>query len=653
MTSPSLTLLNLLRRNLPLALPLLILSPSVSAQYEERLFEAGSGRPGVDVSGRSLKNKRVRAVHSDDVSDSGGTADLLKRDPFLAYQLGRNLNFREFRLSHGVMGVKTGDLSNGVSNLGGPMPDGSTAKITRNNHLSCSSCHNLPQGNPGGGTNFHKDSGFGRQAPHYYGAGLVEMVALQIRQELLLQVDTDGDGWVSAAEAQAAPSGIYADPGTSPKLSFGSPKLSGGNTGSPSFNNIIRVWYVDEDGVVVPQATEIDGVAAFGYNFSVMIWGWGQGVGRSALNPTNRAFLWDPLNAHSGLEAYDPSSTEDPDGDGVSVPTQSGAIQFPATHNPPDRGNNLSPLGFSTDDPDSDGILNEITEGDLDYGEWFMLHLPQPAYGGTRGSYQDGVALMRSMGCTSCHTPNWTLRPKGQGYDGDRRVFELAVDWNNRAGRLEGKLRDLSRRDANGDMEPAGRGYLIRGVFSDFRHHDMGEGFAEVDFGGNKNTVWRTPPLWGVGTGFPWGHDGQSLTLEDVILRHGGDAQSSRDAFVAATPQQQNALLRFLSKNCLYDIESLPADIDGDGSISTNFVVQGVDTGTERFNAEWLFRVPLKIQGMFQNTDGVFIRSFAPMNRVEAYAEDLPFRIDTDGDCWPDVMDACPTTPGLRDGCNN
>jgi len=635
------------------SLALLLFTGDATAQYEERLFEAGSGLPGVDVSGRSLKNRRARAIHSDDVNDSGATSDLFKRDPFLAYQLGRNLNFREFRLSHGVMGVKTGDLSSGVSNLGGPMPDGTTAKITRNNHLSCSSCHNLPQGNPGGGTNFHKDSGFGRQAPHYYGSGLVEMIALQIRAELLSQLDSNTDGWVSVAEAQAAPAEVYADPGTTPKLSFGSPKLDAGTTGSPSFNNIIRVWYVDGNGQHLPQASSVDGIAAVGYNFSVVVWGWGQGVGRSALNPTNRAFLWDPLNAHSGLEAFDPSSTEDPDGDGVSLPTQSGAVQFPATHNPPDSGKNVSPLGFSLDDPDGDGILNEISEGDLDYGEWFMLHLPQPAFAGTRNSYAAGAALMRSLGCTSCHTPNWRLRQRSQTYDGDRRLFELAVQWDASQGRLEGELLDLSTTDANGDLEAAGGSYLIKGVFSDFRHHDMGEGFAEVDFGGNVNTVWRTPPLWGVGTGFPWGHDGQSLTLEDVILRHGGAAQSSRDAFVAASVQDQNALLRFLSKNCLYDIESLPADIDGDGAISSNFMVQGMDTGTERFNAEWLFRVPLKIQGMYQNTDGDFVRSFAGTNRLEAYGEDLPFRVDQDHDGWPDVIDNCPTTPGFKDGCSN
>ena len=82
-------------------------------------------------------------------------------------------------------------------------------------------------------------------------------------------------------------------------------------------------------------------------------------------------------------------------------------------------------------------------------------------------------------------------------------------------------------------------------------------------------------------------------------------------------------------------------------------MVQGMDTGTERFNAERLFRVPLKIQGMYQNTDGDFVRSFAGVNRLEAYGEDLPFRVDQDHDGWPDVIDDCPTTPGFKDGGNN
>ena len=84
------------------------------------------------------------------------------------------------------------------------MPDGTTAKITANNQTSCLGCHNLPPGNPGGGTNFSKDSGRGRNAPHYYGSGIVEMLAIQAREDLLAQLDTDASGWISAAEASAA-----------------------------------------------------------------------------------------------------------------------------------------------------------------------------------------------------------------------------------------------------------------------------------------------------------------------------------------------------------------------------------------------------------------------------------------------------------------
>ena len=40
-----------------------------------------------------------------------------------------------------------------------------------------------------------------------------------------------------------------------------------------------------------------------------------------------------------------------------------------------------------------------------------------------------------------------------------------------------------------------------------------------------------TTPLWGVGTTAPYGHDGRSINLNEVILRHGGEAQRARDAF--------------------------------------------------------------------------------------------------------------------------
>ncbi len=626
-----------------------LLSGAATAQYAERPDPAGSGRASVDVSGRSIKNPRVRAIHSDDPTQAGGTADLFEHDPFLAYQLGRNINFREFRERDGVFTTK-------ISDLGGPMPDGTTAKITANNQVSCSGCHNLPQGNPGGGVTFHKDSGFGRNSPHYYGAGIMEMLAIQTRTKMMRQLDTNGDGWIHANEANNHGPSIAVRPSTfALPISYGDPRLSSGTTGSPSLNNIFRVWYVDANGQVVDGATQVDGTTTVGYNFEMVVWGWGQGVGRSALNPTNRAFLWDPFNAHGGLQAYDPSTNDDPDGDGVSEPTLAGAIQFPATHRAPDAGNNIDARGFSRDDPDGDGHLSEISEGDLDVGEWFMLNAPRPAFAGSPWEFNVGVQALTYLGCTTCHTPNWYIEARDTDpnephpFAGDRRFIDLLVTWDSLENKLKGNLLHLYDRNGE-DYNRRFGAFPVYGLFSDLRHHEMGEGFKEVDFGGNMNTTWRTPPLWGVGSGFPWGHDGQSLTLDHVIRRHGGAALASRRAYEQTTPWLRTFVVDFLTKLQLYDVESLPADIDGDGAIASDFAVAGKQTGVERFNAEWLFRTPLQIQGAYTNTDGATIRSFAGVNVHAAYGLGLPLRMDSDLDGWPDVWDAAPQTPGYRDG---
>ena len=48
-----------------------------------------------------------------------------------------------------------------------------------------------------------------------------------------------------------------------------------------------------------------------------------------------------------------------------------------------------------------------------------------------------------------------------------------------------------------------------------------------------------TTPLWGVGTTAPYGHDGRSINLKEVILRHGGEAQAARNAFAALSSQDE------------------------------------------------------------------------------------------------------------------
>ena len=69
-----------------------------------------------------------------------------------------------------------------------------------------------------------------------------------------------------------------------------------------------------------------------------------------------------------------------------------------------------------------------------------------------------------------------------------------------------------------------GRDKLIH-PFSDFLLHNVGTGDGIVQNGGpsTRNKL-RTPPLWGVRTRNQLMHDGQSLTFNNAILRHGGEA---------------------------------------------------------------------------------------------------------------------------------
>jgi CxxC motif-containing protein (DUF1111 family) len=90
-------------------------------------------------------------------------------------------------------------------------------------------------------------------------------------------------------------------------------------------------------------------------------------------------------------------------------------------------------------------------------------------------------------------------------------------------------------------------------AYTDLLLHDLGEGLADgrPDYRAGPRD-WRTPPLWGIGLGArvngneAYLHDGRARTLTEAILWHGGEAQPSRDLFVAMRRQDRDALLAFL-----------------------------------------------------------------------------------------------------------
>ena len=94
----------------------------------------------------------------------------------------------------------------------------------------------------------------------------------------------------------------------------------------------------------------------------------------------------------------------------------------------------------------------------------------------------------------------------------------------------------------------------------------------------------------------------------------------------------------------------MPCDVNGDGRICDSLIVAGRETGIERFNPEWLFRMPGKIEGRILNVRGQSVISAALTNVREAYALDSPLLADRDADTFPDAIDPKPEQPGFRDG---
>jgi CxxC motif-containing protein (DUF1111 family) len=90
--------------------------------------------------------------------------------------------------------------------------------------------------------------------------------------------------------------------------------------------------------------------------------------------------------------------------------------------------------------------------------------------------------------------------------------------------------------------------------YSDFLLHDMGALGDGIVQGMATENEFRTPPLWGMRPRAEVGllHDARATggtiaqNVRDAIAAHAGEAQASRDAYLALAPAQQDQLVAFL-----------------------------------------------------------------------------------------------------------
>ena len=73
----------------------------------------------------------------------------------------------------------------------------------------------------------------------------------------------------------------------------------------------------------------------------------------------------------------------------------------------------------------------------------------------------------------------------------------------------------------------------------------------------------------------PYGHDGRSINLTEVILRHGGEAQAERNAFASLALEYQNVVLDFLNSLVLFPPDDTASNLDPGNPSAANFPQAG------------------------------------------------------------------------------
>ena len=104
--------------------------------------------------------------------------------------------------------------------------------------------------------------------------------------------------------------------------------------------------------------------------------------------------------------------------------------------------------------------------------------------------------------------------------------------------------------------------FLVKNIFTDFKRHDLGPNFHERNYDGTLQKEFLTTPLWGVGSTSPYGHDGRSINLKEVILRHGGEALASAQAFANLSERNQEKVIAFLNSLVLFPPDDTASNLN-------------------------------------------------------------------------------------------
>jgi di-heme oxidoreductase (putative peroxidase) len=450
-----------------------------------------------------------------DVMTEGSSIYLINRDPFRSIRRGRQLFQRKFTRLQGQGANEkdgVGDINSDIA-IGAGLSD------------SCALCHGRPRGSAGTGGNVvtRPDS---RDAGHLFGLGLKEMLADEISTDLR-----------STRDLAVTMSQQRKHPVTLKLISKG--VHYGTITGNPDGSvDSTKIEGVDSDLRVKPFFAE-------GSTISI------------------REFVAGALHNEMGLEA-----SSDPD---LLTASAGGRVVTPA-------GMVLDGTKDKFSAPPAPDAQNgnEVDPAIVDHLEFYLLNYFKPGHGQPSAGADHGRRVFQRLGCSSCHVANMTINH-------DRRVADLETVYDPSRGIFNSLFatatplfRDVDDGSGQSHLKiPAGNPFVVQDIFTDFKRHDLGPSFYERNWDGTLQTRFLTRALWGVGSTGPYGHDGRSMTLNDVILRHGGEAQVSRDAYAALRSHEQIELQTFLNSLVLFPPDDTASNLDPGDPTKPNFPQYG------------------------------------------------------------------------------
>src|SRR5262245_12628216 len=176
-------------------------------------------------------------------------------------------------------------------------------------------------------------------------------------------------------------------------------------------------------------------------------------------------------------------------------------------------GNSVASID-TVPDPEDDGE-------DIEIFARFMRATKAPPRDAALAATADavtGAAIFDAIGCDICHVPSIVTVAPGTSINGGEFIVPAAL--------------------GNKRIRP----------FSDFLLHNVGTGDGIVQNGGQgtRNQL-RTPPLWGMRSRDRLMHDGETLTRNEAILRHFGQANPVINNYILLSDNQKNQLITFLN----------------------------------------------------------------------------------------------------------